>query len=1007
MVSLYDDYFKYCSKWKEQYGEKTLVFIQVGKFFELYGLKDEDGNITVNDLEAIERISYLAIGDKKSKYDGKYLLQCGFTLPCSNKYISIFLENDYTIVLYTQDSPGKNTTRSLSEIISPGTYIEDEITSISNITLCIWLEYTKSRKQHPESLTIGVSSIDVFTGITTMSESTIKYDHSPNNYDQLEQLISVYNPRETIIISNLDYNIINEIKLYIGLDNRKCYIVEYTKESYLLANYVENSHKQNYQLASLIKYYPNISQEVIEQEILYVYGIALQSFVVLLDYMHEHNCDFIEKLYYPEFTHNKNKLIMANHSLKQLNIIDDNRHSGKLKSISNFLNNCITSMGKRKFLYELHNPITNVEKLNISYDITEELLNSNDLDYYRKNIKDIIDLDRFKRLIVMNRISPRKISKIHSNIKDIISIARYSKENNIVIHNNLLDSISVSNNIDNDPISNGIIINNILENTLNINICQEINDMSHENLCCLEIEQLYFIKTGKSENIDKLLREYSENLNLRLQIQKELSNIISSVENKKNENDYVKCSNSCKSDNELYATDRRTRLLINYISNLSTNCKVIKIDYTNNELVSKDFLLHLDEIKIKNKGSSKTDKIITSNQIKEIMCNIQKIKSKLAYELILYYNNFIGSLNQYLDSLDVVISYVANIDILQNKGYIANKYNYCRPIIDINSEKSYCSVNKLRHPLIEHLQQNELYVTNDLEIGINDFDGLLLYGTNAVGKTSFIRAIGIAVIMAQSGLFVPCSAFTYYPYDYIFTRILGNDNLFKGLSTFAVEMCELRTILNNSTQNSLIIGDELCSGTESSSALSIFTVGLQELHEKKSTFLFATHFHEIVNYEEIKELYRLKMMHMKVTYDNANDILIYDRKLSDGPGKSMYGLEVCRSLGLSENFLEKALALRKKYNFETNGILNNESSRYNKKKLKGICEICNINKGSEIHHLQFQSRADDNDYIEQFHKNHKANLINICNECHDNIHKNNTQYKLTKTTSGYILTELN
>ena len=78
-----------------------------------------------------------------------------------------------------------------------------------------------------------------------------------------------------------------------------------------------------------------------------------------------------------------------------------------------------------------------------------------------------------------------------------------------------------------------------------------------------------------------------------------------------------------------------------------------------------------------------------------------------------------------------------------------------------------------------------------------------------------------------------------------------------------------------------------------------------------------------------------------------------------------------------------------------------------KKKLKGICEICNINNGTEIHHLQFQSRADDNDYIEQFHKNHKANLINICNECHDNIHKNNTQYKVTKTTSGYTLTELN
>ena len=186
--------------------------------------------------------------------------------------------------------------------------------------------------------------------------------------------------------------------------------------------------------------------------------------------------------------------------------------------------------------------------------------------------------------------------------------------------------------------------------------------------------------------------------------------------------------------------------------------------------------------------------------------------------------------------------------------------------------------------------------------------------------------------MAQAGLYVPCEAFTYFPYDYIFTRILGNDNLFKGLSTFAVEMCELRRILNNSNENSLILGDELCSGTESSSALSIFTSGLEQLHGKKSTFLFATHFHEIINYEEIKILKRMKMMHMEVIYDEANDRLIYNRKLKDGPGNSMYGLEVCKSLGLPSKFLENAINIRKKYNYDSNGILNNKTSHFNSEK---------------------------------------------------------------------------
>ena len=99
---------------------------------------------------------------------------------------------------------------------------------------------------------------------------------------------------------------------------------------------------------------------------------------------------------------------------------------------------------------------------------------------------------------------------------------------------------------------------------------------------------------------------------------------------------------------------------------------------------------------------------------------------------------------------------------------------------------------------------------------------MLIYGTNGVGKSSINRSVGISVIMAQAGMFVACSTFTYKPYSALYTRILGNDNIFKGLSTFAVEMSELSAILKNGNQNTLILGDEVCSGTETSSAVSIF-----------------------------------------------------------------------------------------------------------------------------------------------------------------------------------------
>ena len=354
-----------------------------------------------------------------------------------------------------------------------------------------------------------------------------------------------------------------------------------------------------------------------------------------------------------------------------------------------------------------------------------------------------------------------------------------------------------------------------------------------------------------------------------------------------------------------------------------------------------------------------------------------------------------------------ISTYVAKLDVLTTKSYIAKKYNYCRPVIDSAATKSgVCAVN-MRHCLIEHLQQDEIYVPNDVVIGRMDSggDGILLYGTNAVGKTSLIRAIGVSVIMAQTGMYVPCSSFVFKPYTAIFSRILGNDNIFKGLSTFAVEMSELRVILKLADENSLILGDELCSGTEMESALSIFVAGLVELDKKKSSYIFATHFHEIVDYEEIVQLSRLTQMHMEVSYDREHDCLVYDRKLKSGSGPRIYGLEVCKSLHLDADFLEHAYAIRNKYYPETSGVLSNKQTTYNARKIKGVCELCKKELGEDIHHLQHQQDANEDGFIGTFHKNHKANLVSICEPCHQKLHSPEPTkvIKKKKTTAGIKL----
>jgi DNA mismatch repair protein MutS len=533
-------------------------------------------------------------------------------------------------------------------------------------------------------------------------------------------------------------------------------------------------------------------------------------------------------------------------------------------------------------------------------------------------------------------------------------------------------------------------MNNFDENIINEGVCLELDEIVIE----YENSKLYFEQI--KNYLNEIMRKYEKN----------------------QKTDYIRIHETEKSGVSLQITNKRSILLIEYLKQEYVNmCNLSneKIEYKEKMKLSDDALLTInDNIKIaindvKFIKSSSTNVDIHIPILNDTIKNIIKLKSKINDLITTTYIDILDKMNPILiDKLDSISKYTANIDVLQNKVYVAKKYNYCKPIIDTNAEKSYVDVKDIRHCLIEHLQQNELYVTNDVKLGKkDDYNGILLYGTNAVGKTSLIRAIGVSIIMAQSGFYVPSTNFIYKPYTAIFSRILSNDNLFKGLSTFAVEMSELRVILKMSDENSLILGDELCSGTETQSAISIFLAGLNTMHVKESSFIFATHFHEIVDYEEINKLNKMILLHMEVRYNKEKNILEYDRKLKKGSGPKSYGLEVCKSLYLEDDFIDLAYSYRNKYFPDNKSTLMYDTTHYNKKKIKGKCEICKETISSEIHHLQHQEDADDNGFINTFHKNHKANLISICENCHKEIHKKDSTLnikKRKKTTKGYVLT---
>jgi DNA mismatch repair protein MutS len=210
---------------------------------------------------------------------------------------------------------------------------------------------------------------------------------------------------------------------------------------------------------------------------------------------------------------------------------------------------------------------------------------------------------------------------------------------------------------------------------------------------------------------------------------------------------------------------------------------------------------------------------------------------------------------------------------------------------------------------------------------------------NASGKSSLMKATGVAVILAQCGCYVPAARLRISPFRSIFTRILSTDNLWAGLSSFAVEMTELAEALRRADPWSLVLGDEVCSGTESMSAMALVGGALEWLQLHGSRFIFATHLHGLQQVATVTALKGLKVWHLRVRHDPATDRLIYDRTLHPGAGSSLYGLEVARAMGIPFEVLQSAHQIRRSLAGEKTEA-EATTSAWNTAVQRRACEIC-------------------------------------------------------------------
>lgn len=353
--------------------------------------------------------------------------------------------------------------------------------------------------------------------------------------------------------------------------------------------------------------------------------------------------------------------------------------------------------------------------------------------------------------------------------------------------------------------------------------------------------------------------------------------------------------------------------------------------------------------------------------------------------------DFIEILYSYHEHICTFGSYIAQVDVLVSHHLVAHVFNYTKPVVK-EGDVSYVTGKNIRHAIVERLNGNTLYTGNDVDFSKEK--GMLLYGVNGSGKSCFSKSVGMCIIMAQMGMFVPADTFEFCPYDRIFTRISSEDNIHKGQSSFYVEMMEMDTILRFANKKSLIIGDEICKGTEHTSAISIVASMCNMISKIGATFVFATHLHGIADLDPIKNIIEaIQIKHIGVTIENG--AVTYDRHIKDGQGEHLYGLEIATHILGNKDFASLALKTR-------NALLKKKvptKSRYNAKVLKESCQVCGCkNEHLDTHHINYQCEAHENI------KNQKGNLVVLCKKCHDEEHHGILYIKGWKETSkGTIL----
>ncbi|OCN05770.1 DNA mismatch repair protein MutS [Erysipelotrichaceae bacterium MTC7] len=288
-----------------------------------------------------------------------------------------------------------------------------------------------------------------------------------------------------------------------------------------------------------------------------------------------------------------------------------------------------------------------------------------------------------------------------------------------------------------------------------------------------------------------------------------------------------------------------------------------------------------------------------SEELKELEDKILHAKEKSVRREYELYQLLMEDIRLFLPKLHQLARAIAKIDALYALSVVAAKPGYIRPVFE-NNNRIHLVDNA--HPILDDMMKKSRYVTNDLEMQ-NEDSIMIITGPNMGGKSTFMRQVALTVILAQMGSYVPAKECVLPIFDKIFTRIGASDDIMSGHSTFMVEMMEANYALQNATDHSLILFDEIGRGTSTYDGMSLAYAMLEYLHEHtKAKTLFSTHYHELTSLEETYD----GIKNLTVDVDEEDGEIVFLYKMKEGKADKSYGVNVARLAKLPNSLLERA-----------------------------------------------------------------------------------------------------